>query len=90
MGRLGFLPVILGVSLLLGACASVRQDPALAPAAALAEPEETALWHALVPPKQVAAGHSGFFFLEGGRDAYETRLLAIESAARTIDLQYYI
>ncbi|MDO9126378.1 MAG: phospholipase D family protein, partial [Parvibaculum sp.] len=29
-------------------------------------------------------------FLEGGLDAYETRLLAIESAAHTIDLQYYI
>jgi cardiolipin synthase C len=90
MSRLGFLPVILGFSLLLGACASVRHDPSLAPGAALSEPEETALWHALVPPEEVAAGHSGFFFLEGGQDAYETRLVAIESAARTIDLQYYI
>lgn len=90
MNRLGFLPVLSGILLLLGACASVRQDPSLAPGAALAEPEETSLWHALVPPEEAAAGHSGFFFLEGGLDAYETRLLAIESAARTIDLQYYI
>ena len=90
MNRLGFLPLLFGLSLLLGACAAVRHDPALAPSAALAEPEETALWHALVPPEEAAAGHSGFFFLEGGLDAYETRLLAIESAARTIDLQYYI
>jgi len=50
MKRLGFLPVLFGLSLLLAACASVRQDPSLAPGAALAEPEETALWHALVPP----------------------------------------
>jgi cardiolipin synthase C len=90
MNRPGALPLVLAFSLLFGACASVRHDPALAPGAALAEPEETALWHALVPPEEVAAGHSGFFFLEGGQDAYETRLLAIESAARTIDLQYYI
>ncbi|ABS63768.1 phospholipase D/Transphosphatidylase [Parvibaculum lavamentivorans DS-1] len=90
MTRPGFLPLIFGLSLLLAACASVRQDPSLAPGAALAKPEETALWHALVPPEEAARGHSGFFFLEGGLDAYETRLLAIESAARTIDLQYYI
>lgn len=90
MNRLGFLPVLLGFALLFGACTAVRHDPALAPTAALAEPEETALWHALVPPEHAAAGRSGFFFLEGGLDAYETRLLAIESAARTIDLQYYI
>ncbi|MEQ8267393.1 MAG: phospholipase D family protein [Parvibaculum sp.] len=90
MKRLGFLPVLSGILLLLGACASVRQDPSLAPSAALAEPEETALWHALVPEEEEARGRSGFFFLEGGLDAYETRLVAIESAARTIDLQYYI
>lgn len=89
MKRPDFLPVLAGM-LLLGACAAVRHDPALAPSAALTEPEETALWHALVPPEEAAAGRSGFFFLEGGLDAYETRLLAIESAARTIDLQYYI
>ena len=90
MNRLGFLPLLVGISLLLSSCTAVRHDPAQAPGAALATPEETALWYALVPPDHAAAGRSGFFFLEGGLDAYETRLLAIESAAHTIDLQYYI
>tara|TARA_R110002110_G_scaffold103087_6_gene260748 strand:+ start:1989 stop:3551 length:1563 start_codon:yes stop_codon:yes gene_type:complete len=89
IGRLLFLCLALAPAL--GACAAgALRAPGMPAEAALARPEETALWYALVPPEEAAADRSGFFMLEGGLDAYETRLVAIEAAARTVDLQYYI
>ena len=74
----------------LAACAGVPLRGAGEPSAALAAPEETELWGSLVRPEEAEEGRSGFFFLEGGPDAYLTRLTVIEAAARTIDIQYYI
>ena len=76
----------LGLSACIGAPMRELDEPSLAYDA----PEKTALWQTLVPPGEVAAGHSGFFFLEAGLDAYQTRLTLIEAAEKTIDIQYYI
>ncbi|KQP38943.1 phospholipase D family protein [Pseudorhodoferax sp. Leaf274] len=37
-----------------------------------------------------AAGHSGVFLLDQGRDAFATRVLLAEAAERSLDVQYYI
>lgn len=75
----------------LAACAGAPMRSPVVPATvALAAPEETPLWTALVDSGEVAAGHSGFFFLESGLDAYHVRLTAIEAATLTVDIQYYI
>ncbi|MET0656664.1 MAG: phospholipase D family protein [Steroidobacteraceae bacterium] len=51
---------------------------------------ETTLGRAAADAAAVRAGHSGFLVLDSGKDALLERLALIESAERSIDLQYYI
>ncbi|MET0656742.1 MAG: phospholipase D family protein [Steroidobacteraceae bacterium] len=51
---------------------------------------ETNLGRAAADAAAVHAGQSGFLVLDSGKDALLERLALIESAERSIDLQYYI
>ena len=74
----------------LGACSTLPRGFVCEGSTALAAPEHTPLWQALVAPDEAARDRSGFTLLETGPDAYLARLALIEAATRTIDAQYYI
>jgi putative cardiolipin synthase len=57
---------------------------------ALPQPEGTHIWRTIQPQLDSHTGESGFYLLPSGIDAFVARILLIEAAERTLDLQYYI
>ncbi len=81
----------LAVVLLMSACAQLPKDVQRPVTNALASPAGTALG-ALVQQRHDAASarfDSGFVLLDGPQAAYGSRLALVESAQKTLDLQYY-
>jgi len=87
MRNLLFLVLILSV---LSGCASLPLHYPRTPTAALPHPEETRMWEAIQLQLDGHPGESGFYLLPSGIDAFVARMLLIEAAERTLDLQYYI
>src|SRR5512139_1080123 len=87
MRKLLFL--ILMISVLSG-CASLPLNYPRTSTTALPQPEETSLWRRIQPKLDSHPGESGFYLLPSGIDAFVARILLIDAAERTLDLQYYI
>jgi cardiolipin synthase C len=87
MRKLLFLVLILFV---LSGCASLPLNYPRTHTSALPHPEETRLWKTIQPQIDSHPGDSGFYLLPSGIDALVARILLIDAAERTLDLQYYI
>src|SRR5512139_4289419 len=87
MRKLLFLVLILFV---LSGCASLPLNTPRTSTTALPQPEETRLWRKIQPQLDSHPGDSGFYLLPSGIDALVARILLIDAAERTLDLQYYI
>src|SRR5512139_143015 len=87
MRKLLFLVLILFV---LSGCASLPLNTPRTSTTALPQPEETRLWRTIQPQLESHPGESGFYLLPSGIDALVARILLINAAERTLDLQYYI
>jgi putative cardiolipin synthase len=57
---------------------------------ALSQPEETSFRRKIQPHLDSHPGDSGFYLLPSGIDAFVARILLINAAERSLDLQYYI
>jgi putative cardiolipin synthase len=58
--------------------------------AALANPEDTVLGAKFAPAVRLHGGNSGFRILTAGVDGFLTRVQMIQSAQKSLDLQYFI
>jgi len=87
MRKLFFLVLIVFV---LSGCASLPLNTPRTSTTALPQPEETRLWKMIQPRLDSHPGESGFYLLASGIDAFVARILLIDAAERTLDLQYYI
>jgi cardiolipin synthase C len=76
--------------LFLNGCASLPLNYPRTHTSALPHPEETRLWIKNQPQLDGHPGDSGFYLLPSGVDAFVARILLIEAAEKTLDLQYYI
>jgi len=83
------LLLVFMISVLSG-CASAPLKYPRTPTKALPQPEETHIWKTIQPQLDDHPGESGFYLLPSGIDAFVARILLIDSAERTLDLQYYI
>ncbi|MBK0390959.1 phospholipase D family protein [Ramlibacter algicola] len=83
---------LLVVFLLCGAtvgCAGVPDNVQRTPSQALKAPEQTALGQLAAQRRGGASSESGFALLDSVDAAFGARLALIQSAQRTLDLQYY-
>jgi cardiolipin synthase C len=87
MKKLSFLVLTL---CLLTRCASLPLDYPRTHTSALPPSEETRLWNAIHQQLDNHPGDSGFYLLPSGVDAFVARILSIDAAEKTLDLQYYI
>jgi putative cardiolipin synthase len=87
MRKLLFLVLIISV---LSGCASLPLNTPRTSTTALPQPEETSLWRRIQPQLDSHPGDSGFYLLPSGIDAFVARILLIDAAERTLDMQYYI
>jgi cardiolipin synthase C len=71
-------------------CASLPLNYPRTHTSAFSHPEETRLWKTIEPQLDGHPGDSGFYLLPSGIDAFVARILLIDAAERTLDLQYYI
>ena len=87
MKNLLILVLILSV---LSGCASLPLNYPRTFTTALSQPEETSLRRKIQPQLDDHPGESAFYLLPSGIDAFVARILLINAAERTLDLQYYI
>ena len=86
-----FHPILLLLlCLYAGACASAPFNHAKTPTFAIPPSHETRLWKGLTPQMERNEGKSGFFLMPSGMDAFMARYYLIETADRTLDLQYFM
>ncbi|SAL76605.1 phospholipase D/transphosphatidylase [Caballeronia choica] len=78
------------VVVLLTSCASLPSQVGRAPTHALTDTETTRLGAAFTPREQQHPDDSAFHLLPDSVDALVARMVLIESADRSLDLQYYI
>lgn len=76
--------------LLLCGCASLPENIERTPSYSLAHTEDTRLGQTLRIRKAENPGKDGIYSLPSGRDAFVLRMVLMEAAQRSIDLQYYI
>lgn len=76
--------------LLLCGCASLPANIERTASYALAHTEDTRLGQTLGVHKAENPGKDGIYSLPSGRDAFALRMVLVEAAQRSIDLQYYI
>ena len=88
--KIGALTLLILSLVVLSGCASLLPDYPRAYTTALPRPEETLTWKAIEGQLDSHPGDSGFYLLSSGIDAFLARLLLIDAAERTLDLQYYI
>ena len=74
---------------LLNGCASLPLDYPRPVSTALLLPDETDMGQRIQAHVVRHQGKSGFYLLTSGEDAFLARLLTIDQAERTLDLQYY-
>lgn len=88
--RSASLPIFLLLLILLNGCATIPFDYPRTPSVALSRPEGTNLGKEVQPLVAKHRGASGFYLLPSGLDAFLSRVLLIDAAEKTLDLQYYI
>jgi putative cardiolipin synthase len=74
----------------LAGCATLPFDYPRPISSALYLPEATRLGKEIKPLVVKHRGESGFYLLPSGMEAFLARVLLIDAAAKTLDLQYYI
>ena len=77
---------ILMISALSG-CASLPLNSPRTYTSALPHPEEARVWKTIQQQLDTHPGDSGFYLLPSGVDAFVARILLIDAAERTLDLQ---
>jgi len=77
-------------ALLSSGCASLPKDVQRTPSFALEDVSGTKLSKDIEPLLKAHPGHSGFFPLVEGMDAFAARIYLVDNAEKTLDLQYYI
>lgn len=78
------------VAMVMSACASLPPRPQLPPETALRDTGDTALARGLAPKLAAHPGHSSFYPLLSGTDAFAMRIALARTAQRSLDVQYYI
>jgi putative cardiolipin synthase len=83
---------LVAVALLLGGCVSLPPGSSYPKEAsvAYAQPENTAFGRQFAAPAAAHPGESGFRLLAAGVDGFLTRAQMVNSAEKTIDMQYFI
>lgn len=71
-------------------CASLPDDVQRTPSYAMANTIDTDLGQLVRPFKKNHPGKSGFYLLRDGMDAFVARIGIVQSAQKTLDVQYYI
>ncbi len=84
------LALLLLLPALLNGCASLPLDYPRPVSSALLMPEKTDMGKIVDTLAARHQGKSGFYLLPNGEDAFLARVLAVNQAERTLDLQYYI
>jgi putative cardiolipin synthase len=77
------------IILLLCGCASLPTDYPRTKTTAYTDVGDTQLAQALAPALDAHPGQSGFYVLNSGLEALAARILLIDEAQRSIDVQYY-
>ena len=80
------------IAMLLASCGALPTTTPRSPSTSLEHPDRTSLGRLVraVRPAAAGAGISGFALLADGREALDARLALVDSATRTLDLQYYL
>lgn len=86
--RSALFPVFLLLLPLLSGCATIPYDYPRTLSTALYLPEETDMGKRIQAHAVKHLGKSGFYLLPSGDEAFLARLLAVDRAERTLDLQY--
>ena len=89
ISRRGIL-FLVSLTLLMSGCASLPTDFERSPTYVIKQTASTPLGRAIVPLVTMHPGKSGFHALIEGTDAFATRFYLIQTAEKTLDLQYYI
>jgi cardiolipin synthase C len=84
------LACLLLLPAMLNGCASLPLDYPRPASSALLMPEKTDMGKRIQAVAAKHQGKSGFYLLPTGEDAFLARILTIDQAERTLDLQYYI
>ena len=89
--RITALGLAVGAMLLAGCAAPLPKNVERPVSEALSKPQETNLGTmiAQVKPARSKAGASAFVLMNGPQHAYSSRLALVQSAQKTLDLQYY-
>lgn len=89
--RITALGLAVGAMLLAGCAAQLPKNVERPVSEALSKPQETNLGAmiAQVKPARSKAGASAFVLMNGPQHAYSSRLALVQSAQKTLDLQYY-
>jgi putative cardiolipin synthase len=90
VARAALLPLCLLLLLCLYGCAGIPYDYPRPASSALYRPEGTSLGQQFQARAANHPGASGFYLLPTGIDAFTARVLMIDRAEKTLDLQYYI
>lgn len=81
---------LLAALLLLGGCVSLPSLDGRSESTAVASVPGSPLHEALQPGLTAHPGLSGFYSLSDGEDAFAARIVMIDAAVRSLDVQYYI
>ena len=82
---ISIIPVIL-----MGGCASLPENVQRTPSYVIEDTSDTKLGRDIKPLVAKHPGKSGFHALGPGTDAFAARVLLVEKAEKTLDVQYYI
>ncbi len=88
--RSTLLPLCLLLLVLLQGCITLPYNYPRPVSTALSMPQETRMGRKVQARAARHHGESGFYLLSSGDDAFVARLLSVDLAEKTIDLQYYI
>ena len=82
--------IIFVLPLFMSGCASLPTDFERSPSHLIKETSDTRLGHVIEPVVAIHPEKSGFHALTEGTDAFATRLYLVQTADKTLDIQYYI
>jgi cardiolipin synthase C len=89
VSRLAFLSLFFLALLFLSGCATLPTDYPRTISNALYLPQKTNLGKTIQPYVDKHHGDSGFYFMSSDVNAFLARVLLVEAAEQTLDLQYY-
>jgi putative cardiolipin synthase len=84
------LTLLTGVVIITSSCASLPDDVQRTESYALQNTENTKIGRGIAPYLKRHPGKSGFHVLKTGMDAFTARIVLIEKAEKSLDVQYYI